>query len=143
MWVANGRENGVLGWPVALVQNLSGGGWLQRFQKGGLVAGPSTARSVVHNYAWSAWNELGREGGVLRFPLGDRQLISRGYVQRFQGGGLWGLDGSPAYGVWGGVLTRWESEGGVDGRYGYPTAHVVANGDGSFTGTFEGGTITA
>jgi len=143
MWQASGRENGVLGWPVALVQNLSGGGWLQRFQKGGLVAGPSTARSVVHNYAWSAWNELGREGGVLRFPLGDRKVVSRGYVQRFQGGGLWGLDGSPAYGVWGGVLTQWESEGGVDGRYGYPTAHVVANGDGTFTGRFEGGTITA
>ncbi len=42
----------------------------------------------------------------------------------------------------GGVLTAWESAGGVEGRYGFPTAHVVANADGTLTGIFEGGTIT-
>ena len=43
----------------------------------------------------------------------------------------------------GAVLTAWESAGGTTGSYGFPTAHVVANGDGTLTGTFEGGTITA
>ena len=33
-----------------------------------------------------------------------------------------------------------ESAGGTGGRYGFPTAHVVDNGDGTQTGIFEGGT---
>jgi uncharacterized protein with LGFP repeats len=142
MWQANGRETGPLKYPVALVENFSGGGWIQRFQRGCIVVGPVTPRAVVHNAVWTAWVELGREGGELGFPLGDRQQLTRGSVQRFEGGGLWALTDQPAFAVRGAVLTQWEAEGGVDGSYGYPTAHVVDNGDGTLTGTFEGGTIT-
>ena len=38
--------------------------------------------------------------------------------------------------------TPWLAAGGADGGYGFPTAHVVDNGDGTLTGAFEGGTIT-
>ncbi len=143
MWVANGRETGPLRYPVALVENFAGGGWIQRFQAGCLVDGPATPRATVHTQVWTAWVELGRETGVLGYPLGDRQSLARGYVQRFQAGGFWGLAEQPAFAVRGPVLTQWEADGGVDGSYGYPTAHVIDNGDGTFTGTFEGGTITA
>ena len=34
MWRASGRENGPLRYPVAEMEDLSGGGWIQRFQKG-------------------------------------------------------------------------------------------------------------
>ena len=43
--------------------------------------------------------------------------------------------------MWGAVLTAWVAAGGAGGTYGYPTAHVVRNTDGSLTGVFEGGTI--
>lgn len=142
MWVANGRESGVLGYPVAGVESLPVG-WIQRFQKGCLAFSPTTPRAVVHTEAWQGWQEVGREGGALGFPTGDRVVIARGYTQAFQSGGLWGLDGARSYAVHGPVLAAWEAEGGAGGIYGFPTAHVVDNGDGTMTGSFEGGTITA
>ena len=57
-----------------------------------------------------------------------------------------GCGGSPAgaaFAVWGAVLDAWQAAGGAGGSYGFPTAHVVDNGDGTHTGVFEGGTITA
>ena len=145
MWVAAGRENGPLGYPTAAVQNFSSpsGSWIQLFQGGCIVFGGTTPRAIVHTQVWVAWQAQGRETGVLGYPTGDRSALTRGYVQRFQRGGIWGLTDQPAFAVRGPVLTAWEAEGGADGRYGYPTAHVVDNGDGTFTGTFEGGTITA
>ncbi|QIM21477.1 hypothetical protein G7075_10630 [Phycicoccus sp. HDW14] len=141
MWTASGRETGPLKWPVALVENLPGGAWIQRFQKGATVSGPTTGRAIVHNYAWAAWVALGREGGVLGLPRGDRQVVARGYTQAFERGGLWGLTDKPAWGVWGPVLDAWLAAGGPTGSYGFPVAHVEESG-GSATGRFEGGTIT-
>ncbi len=86
---------------------------------------------------------MGRETGALGFPSSEQGGVSGGTVQRFQGGGIWGRSGQPAWAVRGAVLTAWEAAGGTTGSYGFPTAHVVANGDGTLTGTFEGGTITA
>ncbi|MBM6400999.1 LGFP repeat-containing protein [Phycicoccus sonneratiae] len=143
MWNQSGRENGPLRWPVALVENFPAGGWIQRFQKGAIVSGITTPRALVHNWAWTAWLELGREGGVLGFPTGDRQDIARGTTQGFEHGGLWSLAGAPCYGVWGPVLEQWQAAGGPAGRYGFPLAHVADNGDGTSTGRFEGGNITA
>jgi uncharacterized protein with LGFP repeats len=145
MWVAAGREDGPLGYPVAAMQNfpVDGDGWIQLFQGGCTIVGRTTPRAVVHTQVWTAWQDQGREGGALGFPTQDRQALARGYAQRFQRGGFWGLTDQPAFAVRGPVLTQWETAGGVDGSYGYPTSHVVDNGDGTFTGTFEGGTITA
>jgi len=143
MWVATGRETGSLRYPVAEMETLAGGAWIQRFQKGCTVFSPSTPRAVVHNYAWGAWTEVGRERGVLGFPTGDRVVIARGTTQAFQGGGLWGLEAAPMYAVHGDVLSAWQAAGGPGGGYGFPTAHVVDHGNGTQTGVFEGGTITA
>jgi LGFP repeat len=141
-WVDTGRETGLLRYPVAGVETLAKG-WIQRFQKGCIVDSDTTSTTVVHNYAWQGWQEVGREGGVLGFPTSDRAAISRGYTQAFQRGGLWGLAGARAYAVHGTVLAAWRAAGGPAGSYGFPTAHVVDNGDGTGTGRFEGGTIRA
>ena len=140
-WSDSGRETGPLRYPVAEVEQLAAG-WIQRFQKGCIVDSDSTERVVVHNYAWAGWLEVGREQGPLRYPTADRVVVPRGYTQAFQGGGLWGLTDHRAYAVWGDVLDAWGAAGGAGGAYGFPTAHVVANGDGTHTGVFEGGTIT-
>ncbi|HYN68313.1 MAG TPA: hypothetical protein VES93_15620 [Ornithinibacter sp.] len=142
-WVAAGRESGVLGYPVKGIEMLPNGAWIQRFQGGCIVDSTQTTTRVVRDATWAAWQQLGREAGVLGFPNTEQVADGGGTVQRFQGGGIWGRTGSPAWGVWGAVLTAWEAAGGATGGYGFPTAHVVGNGDGTLTGTFEGGTITA
>jgi LGFP repeat len=141
MWSASGRENGPLQYPLAEVEQLPKG-WIQRFQKGCIVDSDTTARAIVHTAAWVAWLELGREQGALGFPTADRAAVARGFTQPFQRGGLWGLTGRAAFGVWGAVLDAWLAAGGAGGSYGFPTAHVVDNGNGTSTGVFENGTIT-
>ena len=124
------------------VEHLSDG-WIQRFQKGCIVDSTCDQRapSCTAGPGWRGC-EVGREQGVLGYPTGDRAVLGRGYTQPFQHGGLWGLTARPAHGVWGAVLDTWLAAGGPDGAYGFPTAHVVDNGDGTLTGAFEGGTIT-
>ena len=133
----------VLGYPKgALVRGLTDGGWIQLFQKGCMVDSASTATHSVHNYAWSAWVATGRETGPLGFPTAERVTLARGSTQSFQRGGVWGLTSRPMFAVWGSVLQAWVAAGGADGSYGFPTAHVVTNADGTHSGVFEGGTIT-
>jgi hypothetical protein len=143
LWSTAGRETGVLGYPVAPVENLPSGGWLQRFQKGCMVDGSATPRLLVLGVAWTAWSALGREGGVLGYPVGGRGRSTSGDGdQQFQNGGLWWRSGRPAYGVWGTSYAAWQREGGDGGPYGYPTGHSGRNADGSTTTVFEGGTLT-
>ena len=141
-WVEAGRESGVLGYPVASVEILPNGAWIQRFQRGCFVDSSATTTRMVRDATWTAWQQVGRESGVLGFPVAEQVDVPGGAGQRFERGGIWGRTGSTAWAVRGGVLTAWESAGGVEGRYGFPTAHVVANAGGTLTGTFEGGTIT-
>jgi hypothetical protein len=134
----------VLGYPVgARANGLADGGWLQTFQKGCIVDSGSTSTTMVHTHAWTAWVQLGRENGVLRYPTSVQGVLNGGYGQPFQGGELWGRSGQPAFAVRGAVLSAWQAAGGTGGSYGFPTGHTVDNGDGTQTGTFEGGTITA
>ena len=142
-WVEVGRESGVLGFPLADVEYLPNGAWIQRFQRGCFVDSTATTTRMVSGRTWTAWQQVGREAGVLGFPGEEQQAVSGGTAQRFQRGGIWGRDGSEAWAVRGAVLTAWEAAGGVGGSYGFPTAHTVDNGDGTLTGTFEGGSITA
>lgn len=141
-WVAAGRESGALGYPVAGLEYLPGGAWIQRFERGCFVDSASTVTRLVAGSTWTAWQQVGREGGVLGFPVDEEQAVAGGTAQRFQRGGIWGRTGSAAWAVRGRVLTAWESAGGVTGAYGFPTAHVVDNADGTQTGRFEGGTIS-
>ena len=143
MWVASGRETGVAALPGGRMETLPGEAWIQRFQKGCIVFSPSTPRAIVHNYAWQGWNEVGREGGPLGFPTGDRVVIARGTMQAFQGGGLWGLNGAPAVRRVRRRARRVAGGGRRRGQLRVPDAHTSRTGRAGSTGTFEGGTITA
>ena len=144
MWRDSGRENG-----AAAVPGRRGGGPARRAgSSASRTAASSTAtttpRAIVHNFAWTAWLAARPRGGPARLP--DRrpgQLVARGTTQPFQHGGLWGLTYRAVFGVWGAVLDAWLATGGAGGSHGFPTAHVVDNGDGTLTGVFENGTITA
>ncbi len=141
-WVEVGREGGVLGYPVAAVEIAATGAWIQRFERGCFVDSPATITRMVAGSTWTAWQQVGREGGVLGFPADEQQALPGGTVQHFQRGGVWGRTGAAAWAVRGRVLTAWEAAGGPAGTYGFPTAHVVDNAVGTQTGRFEGGTIT-
>ncbi|MGG5257955.1 hypothetical protein [Phycicoccus avicenniae] len=142
-WTALNRGTGVLGYPVADVQPLYTGAWIQRFQRGCITDGPRTTPTTVLGAMWVAWQQVGREGGVLAFPSAPVADVPGGTSQTFERGGIWARTGGAGYAVHGAVLDQWSAAGGAGGRYGFPLAHVVANADGTSTGVFEGGTITA
>lgn len=142
-WVEAGRETGVLGFPVGPKEDLPLFSWIQRFQRGCLVDSNETVTRLVRDAIWTAWQQVGREQGRLSYPTTEQVASSTGVSQRFRRGGIWGRTDAPAFAVFGATLTTWEAAGGPEGSYGYPTAHTVTNGDGTTTGVFEGGTITA
>ena len=67
-WVAAGRETGVLGYPVAGVELLPNGAWIQRFQNGCITDSTATTTRVVPGATWTAWQQVGRETGAARLP---------------------------------------------------------------------------
>ena len=141
-WVAAGRENGALGYPVASVRTVLPGAFIQGFQHGCIVDSSATTTRIVRGATYPAWQQVGRETGVLGFPTTEQTDVAGGTMQGFQGGEIWGRSGAAAWAVRGAVLAAWQAAGGAAGGYGFPTAHVVDNGDGTQTGAFEGGTIT-
>ncbi len=143
IWQANGRETGVLRYPTGpRTEGLPDTGVIQTFQKGCIVDSASTVTSVVHGVRWTAWQEAGREKGVLGYPDGAVTEHRRGRYQVFQKGELWSAATGPAYRVYGGVLAAWREAGGADGEYGLPVSDTVRDGE-QLTCTFEGGVITA
>jgi uncharacterized protein with LGFP repeats len=144
IWVAAGRENGVLGYPVfGATFGHKDGGWIQRFQRGCVTRSAGTPALVVAGVMDAAWSAAGRYDGVLGYPTESAVKLSRGSHQTFQGGELWALGTGPARRVQGAVLSQWRSAGGADGSYGWPVADTAPTGDGRLTCRFEGGTITA
>ena len=143
MWVAAGRENGVLGYPTfGATFGHPDTGWIQKFEGGSLTDSASTSALLVPGVMDVAWAAAGRYDGVLRYPTAAVVTETRGSHQVFQGGELWALaSGGPARRVHGAVLTQWKAAGGAGGRYGYPLTDTVPSGSG-LTCTFEGGTIT-
>ena len=143
MWVAAGRENGVLGYPTfGATFGHPDDGWIQKFEGGSLTDSASTSPQLVPGVMDVAWAAAGRYDGVLRYPNAAMVTEARGSHQVFQGGELWALHGSPARRVYGAVLTQWKAAGGAGGRYGYPLTDTTAGSGGSLTCRFEGGTIT-
>jgi uncharacterized protein with LGFP repeats len=143
MWVAAGRENGVLGYPTfGATFGHPDGGWLQTFEGGSLTDSASTSPQLVPGVMDVAWSAAGRYGGVLRYPTAAVVTEARGSHQVFQGGELWALDAGAARRVYGAVLAQWQAAGGAGGRYGYPLTDTTPGPGGSLTCQFEGGTIT-
>lgn len=142
-WQAAGRESGVLGYPVAAKQDLGGGAWIQRFQKGAITDSTATYTQVVAGAIYAAWYLVDRYVGPLKYPTSAAVTTDRGSYQAFQGGEIWGLSGATAYEVYGNVLAEWKEAGGATGSYGYPVSRTQAAGGSRLTCTFEGGTITA
>jgi hypothetical protein len=129
VWQQAGRETGVLGYPTGPKQDLGGGAWLQRFQKGAITDSASTSTQVVAGASYWKWNLLSRYLGPLGFPTGPQQDVSGGWIQLFQGGAICGgpvrTEAVPAP-----MYAPWVSAGRESGVLGYPVGpnHVVSRG---------------
>nr|WP_238338291.1 hypothetical protein [Pedococcus badiiscoriae] len=142
VWVANGRERGVLGYPTGPMVTPTVRGWVQAFEHGAIADSNSTQPLVVGPTMIAAWNAAGGAAGVLGYPRTALVSDARGSHQLFRTGELWGLGTGAVRRVYGPVLTQWQRAGGSTGAYGYPLTDTVSTPSGQLTCTFEGGTIT-
>lgn len=142
VWKREGRESGRLGFPLGPKEDLGGGAWIQRFQKGSIIDSTSTTTQAVSGVIHTSWVAGGREKGWLHYPTGALGTAERGIFQVFQGGEVWALGTGPGRRVLGSVRTRWQAEGGATGPWGYPLSDTRQLADGRLTCDFEGGTIT-
>lgn len=143
VWVANGRERGVLGYPKGPLTKPTIRGWVQQFEHGAIADSNSTQPLVVGPTMIAAWNAAGGAAGVLGYPRTGLVTDVRGTHQAFRSGELWRLGSGAVRRVHGPVLTAWKQAGGSTGPYGYPVTDTTTTAGGQLTCTFEGGTITA
>ena len=99
-WVAEGYENGWMGYPTSpSVCGIKDGGCWQLFQGGLVMYSPTTGAQTMRPSIHTAWVSQGYENGWLGFPTsGSQPSANGGYTQNFQGGTI-AVDsaGNPTY----------------------------------------------
>lgn len=87
-WVAQGYENGWMGFPLTptVCGSVNGGCW-QAFQSGVIISSPPTGVRSMRPEVHTAWVSQGYEEGWLGYPTSDSQPgAGGGYTQTFQNG---------------------------------------------------------
>lgn len=85
------------------------------------------------------YDALGCSPGL---PTSRQVTVAGGQRQKFQGSTIFYKDGPGAHELWGPVLSRYLSDGGPNGRFGFPTTDVLTLKNGNLRARFEGGVIT-
>ncbi|MEI4278105.1 hypothetical protein, partial [Klenkia terrae] len=91
-WIAQGFENGPLGYPTTdLICGMAAGGCGQVFQAGRIYTTPTTGAHAVSGALHAAWAAQGFEAGALGYPTTDLicGMRSSGCGQVFQGGRIY------------------------------------------------------
>lgn len=129
-----------LGYPVTDEHPALGGGRFNFFQGGAIFWRADLGAREVHGGIYHAYDRLGRETGVLGYPVAHEEAAPGGRVGRFERGRIYWSPPTDAHEVHGAILTRYLSEGGPAGSLGYPTSdeYTVAGGSRS---DFSGGSI--
>ncbi|WP_266856848.1 hypothetical protein [Streptomyces sp. NBC_01306] len=141
-WARNGYEAGALGYPTSdELVNADNVGRRQQFEHGDIYWKLNEAYAV-HGAILDKWNEAGRDGGYLGYPIGDEFTTPDGIgrASRFEHGMIYWTEAYGAHPVSGGLLTKWEMSGFEAGPYGYPTADQQPRGS-SFDQEFQFGTM--
>ncbi|WP_270888677.1 LGFP repeat-containing protein [Pedococcus sp. 5OH_020] len=134
LWKANGRERGVLGYPVGAYATSTQGGWYQLFQKGAIADSSVTSTQLVVGQSYATWKQLSRERGPLGYPTGPQKAaVNSGWIQPFQNGAICGGP-VPTQAVFAPMYARWVAAGREGGVLGYPTgaSHSVTRGTAQF-----------
>ncbi|MGN6611836.1 MAG: LGFP repeat-containing protein [Angustibacter sp.] len=118
-WRKHGGEHGVLGYPVSNLV-VDGSKWLQLFEHGALADTPSSTTCLVSQGRFDHWTALGREKGVLGYPVSDQQVSGSSWVQLFENGALADTASSVTTHVFGPAYRRWLALDRERGVLGYP-----------------------
>lgn len=125
-WASERFENGPMGYPTSgLICGLKNGGCYQWFQGGVIIWSASTGAQIsAYGPLRDRWAAENFENGVLGYPTGpvSCNLKNSGCFQSFQGGAVvWSSGSGAQVSKFGGIRSRWGSEGYENGFLGYPT----------------------
>ncbi|MDP9431064.1 MAG: polysaccharide deacetylase family protein [Actinomycetota bacterium] len=139
-WASLGWERGVLGYPKAGVVTTAAGSW-QEFTGGTIAWTGQGGAQVIRGAVRDAWVALGRQKGVLGYPLSGQNTGTASGTSwtRFTGGVLYTTP-QGAIPVLGAFATTWQTEGG-DAGIGRPLSPAGADPDGVTRQSFAGGML--
>ena len=131
-----GGALGVLGPPSGIAAPTPDGiGSSQDFERGSIHWLPTTGAHEVHGAIVGKWSELGREGGILGYPLTDELAApdAVGRFNHFERGSVYWTPLTGAHEVHGAIRTRWTELNWERGELGYPTTDETDLPDGTYT----------
>ncbi|MBG6225097.1 uncharacterized protein with LGFP repeats/peptidoglycan/xylan/chitin deacetylase (PgdA/CDA1 family) [Arthrobacter sp. CAN_A2] len=144
-WVAQGSENGFLGYPTSNeIGGLKNGGSYQTFQNGAIHWSPATGAYITNGAIKIRWMAQGSENGFLGYPTSNEigGLKNGGVYQTFQGGAIHWSPATGAYITNGAIKVAWVAQGSENGLLGYPTSNEIGGlKNGGVYQTFQGGAI--
>ncbi len=144
-WVAQGSQNGFLGYPTSNeIGGLKNGGVYQVFQGGAIHWSPATGAHITNGGIKAAWVAKGSENGFLGYPTSNEigGLKNGGVYQTFQGGAIHWSPATGAHITNGGIRVAWVAQGSQNGFLGYPTSNEIGGlKNGGAYQVFQGGAI--
>jgi uncharacterized protein with LGFP repeats len=144
-WIAQGWENGTLGYPTGdQVCGLAGGGCKQDFQGGTLYSQSTAGTYALSGPIAAAWVASGGESGPLGYPVTGLicGMKNSGCGQVFSGGRIYQTAATGAHAVSGPIQNAWIAQGWEAGALGYPTGDQVCGlAGGGCKQDFQGGTL--
>jgi len=140
-----GAENGPLGCPTNEESDAARGGRWQAFQSGFVFWHPALGAHAVYGSIATKWSELGRENGVLGYPVTDETGTPDG-VGRYNhfefNGSIYWTPSTGAHAVYGAIRDKWQALGWERGVLGYPLSDEATTIDGTARyNDFQGGAI--
>jgi len=123
-----GGMNGLLGVPVSDEHAALAGGRVSHFSHGDIYQHRLTGAREIHGAIRDRYLEMGGPSSVLGYPTSDEMPIQgkNGEIGRFSrfenGSGIYFSPGTGAWEVYGAIWAKWQSNGGVTGKLGFPTS---------------------
>ncbi|OJT22554.1 hypothetical protein BO221_22560 [Archangium sp. Cb G35] len=128
-WAELGWETSYLGYPTTDEQTTPDGvGRYNHFQRGSIYFTPATGAHEVIGDINAKWIALGREAGLLGYPLTDETKTPDGVgrFNHFQNGSIYWTPTTGAREVHGPIRAKWESLGWERSALGYPVTDEYA-----------------
>ena len=121
-----------LGAPTGDVSAAGDGGYVRTYQRGLILYRMDTGAHAVYGAIGAKFVQLGREGGLLGYPLTDELGTPDGVgrFNRFQRGMIYWTPATDAHEVHGAILALWESMGWEASWLGYPVSDELPSNDG-------------
>jgi hypothetical protein len=146
-YVAMNGESGPLGCPLGMEDNDARGGRWEAFQNGFVFYNPdpNIGTHAVYGAIANKWTEMGRENGVLGYPVTDEIGTPDGvgrYNHFERSGSIYWTPSTGAHAIYGQIRDKWASLGWEQAFLGYPTSDETGTPDGSGRfNTFQHGKI--